>query len=136
MVEDTSDELNFAQKILVFFICAAIFIAFYQSAMIFLAPSVARYKAKNPDNILQGSICYAGITPKGLHRVQINHKRMALSGTTVKGFPAHSKDIVNIFLKEKNKCYQAKYIIVNITLLDNILDFDFFKYYYIYDFYE
>lgn len=104
--------------------------------MLASSKDIAIYKAKNPNNILQGCLYYTGITPKGLHRVRINHEHeSALHGMLIKEFPAYAKGVLKR-ITEKSGCHKISYLVVNCTLLDNILDYDVFEFYYIYDFIE
>lgn len=136
MTEKTSEKLPFFEKILLVFVYFFIFFTLYLSGMLASSKDIAIYKAKNPNNRLQGCLYYTGISSKGLPSVRINHEHESvLHPMLIKEFPAYSKGVLKKITKHRG-CHKISYLVINFTLLDNILDYDVFEFYYIYDFIE
>lgn len=103
-------------------------------AMMFLGKPIAKYKAKNTENILTGCLYYDKINSKG-DKVGIieGDKNVLKEILAIKKFPQYNK---NVEIKEHNHCYKVKYITVNFNPFGNFKysEVNLFKQHYVYDF--
>lgn len=115
---------------IIFFVCA------YLSALMALGKPIARYKAKKPENILQGCLYHIGFGTHGrpIGRINDNKEKNVIANMIVKGFPAFSKSqFVEFDLKKfsSQHCYKVQYIIVDFNIFT---DSKYLKQYFIYDY--
>lgn len=112
-----------------------LFLCVYLAIMVILEKPIARHKAKNPKNILQGCLYDTGDRSKyGQPVVRIDEYRVAIPNMMVKEFPAFSKvQYVEFDLKKFSTkyCYKVKYIIVDFNVFT---DSKYLKWYSIYDY--
>lgn len=114
-----------------------LFICAYLIGVMILGKPIAMYKAKKPENILQGCLYNTGYKNKyGQPIVRINDDMGILTYMMVKEFPAYSKSqFVEFNLKKfsSKHCYKIKYIIVDFNIFTDSV---YFKQYFIYDYDE
>lgn len=120
------DNLTTTDKIVSLFL---VILSLYLAIYLFLGKPIARVKALNPKNRLEGCLYYEGLNGKYMPMGYLDGKKSTLDSMYVKQFPFAEREKY-IKMNKRNHCYKVKYIVVD---FGPFTDFPFLNQYYLYD---